>query len=325
MWKLIVAAAILAPGIFAAGQARAAEPYPTRPIRMILGFPPGGSDDYLARILGAQTAKKLGEPVVIENRPGAAGNTAAESVANASPDGYTLFLAPTTLLAASRTLYPKLRYDLLKDFAYVSVVATGGTVLLTHPSVPAKSVSELVALAKASPNTIAYGSAGVASLAHLSMQLLESRTGVQLLHVPFKGSAPNSVALAAGQVQVSFASLAAALPLIQAKKVNAIAVTTATRAAALPDVPTIAESGVPGYNVTISYGVLAPKGTPGSIVTLLNSEIHRIVLLPAVKEKFAQQALEASPNTPDEFREATEAEFVQWARVVKEAGIPANY
>lgn len=324
MWKLITAAALLAPALFTAAPAQA-DTWPTRPVRMVLGYPPGGSDDYLARILGAKLTEKLGQPIVVENRPGAAGNAAAEAVSGAAPDGYTLFLAPTTLLAASRTLYPKLGYDLLKDFQFISVVATGGTVLLTHPSVPAKSVGELMALAKASPKSIAYGSAGVASLSHLSMELLQSRTGTEFLHVPFKGSAPNSAALAAGDVKASFASLAAALPLIQSKKLNALAVTTASRTAALPDVPTIAESGVPGYDVTISYGVLAPRGTPASVVNLLNAEIRRIVLLPEVKARFAEQALESAPNTPDEYRAKTEVELQQWARVVKEARIPANY
>ena len=325
MRNWIVTATLLTLGIIAAGSAAAADDYPSKPIRLVLGYPPGGSDDYLARILGVRLTEKLGQHVVVDNRPGAAGNAAAEIVATAAPDGYTLFLSPTTLLAASRSLYPKLGYDLLKDFAYVSVVATGGTVLLTHPSLPAKNVAEFVALAKASPKSIAYGSAGVASLAHLSMELLQSRTGIELLHVPYRGSAPNSVGLAAGEVKVSFASLAAALTMVQSKRINALAVTTSKRTAALPDVPTIAESGVPGYDVTISYGVLAPQGTPAAVLSLLNAEIRRIVLLPDVKARFAEQALDSAPNSSQEYRAQTEAELTQWSRVVKEAKIPANY
>jgi tripartite-type tricarboxylate transporter receptor subunit TctC len=324
MWKRLLCLATLAPasvGGWAAGGAT--DSYPNKPIRAILGFPPGGSDDYLARTIGPKLTERFGQPVIVDNRPGAAANVGAEMAAAANPDGYTLFLGPTTLLAASRSLYPKLGYDLLKDFSYVSQVATGGTVLLAHPSLPARSVAELVALARSKPKTIAYGSAGVGSLAHLSMELLVSRTGMELVHVAYKGAAPNAIALAGGEVKIGFSSVAAALPMIQAKRLNALAVTTARRVGALPDLPTVAES-VPGYDVTISFGILAPTGTPPAIIKLLNAEVRNIVQMDDVKAKFASQALDAAGSTPDEYRAITNAQAAQWARVIKESNITAN-
>jgi tripartite-type tricarboxylate transporter receptor subunit TctC len=325
MWKRLLCAAILAHASFSVWAASGtADSYPNKPLRAILGFPPGGSDDYLARIIGPKLTERFGQTVIVDNRPGAAANIGAEITAGANPDGYTLFLGPSTLLAASRSLYPKLGYDLLKDFSYISRVATGGTVLLAHPSLPAKSVSELVALAHSKPKTIPYGSAGVASLAHLSMELLQSRTGMELLHVAYKGAASNAIALTGGEVKIGFSSVAAALPMIQAKRLNALAVTTAKRLGVLPEVPTVAESGVPGYDVTITFGILAPTGTPAAVVKLLNTEIRNIVQMDDVRAKFAAQALDAVGSTPDEYRAITEAETAQWARVIKDAHITAN-
>lgn len=326
MWKRLLFAAILvhASGVVSAATGLA-DGYPSKPIRLILGYPPGGSDDYLARIIGPKLSQRLSQPVIVENRPGAAGNMGAEMAAHADPDGYTLYLGPSTLLAASRSLYPKLRYDLLKDFSFISVVATGGTVLLAHPSLPATSVSELVVLARSDPKGIPYGSAGVGSLSHLSMELLQSRTGIELLHVAYKGAAPTSAALTAGEVKVAFSRVAAALPMIQAKRINALAVTTAKRLETLPEVPTVSESGVPGFDVTITFGVLAPAGTPIAVVNLLNAEIRNIMQMPDVRTRLAAQALAAGMSTPNEYRTITEAETTQWTRVIKDARIPANY
>lgn len=305
------------------GSAAAAEreAYPQRGIRIIVGFPPGGSDDYIARLIGPKLTERTGQPVIVENRAGAAANIAAAAVAHAAPDGYVLFLGPTSLLAASRSLYRTLDYDLLKDFEFVSLLGTGPTVLLANPGFRAKTLPELVALAKAKPKSVRYGSAGIGSLAHLAMELLQSRTGMDLLHVPYKGAAPNAVALTAGEIDVSFAGVSSSLALVNAKRLNALAVSGSKRVASMPDVPTIAESGFPGFNVVNTYGVLAPAGTPAAVVRMLNGELKAILALDEVKQKFAQQGIDAEGSTPADYRSMTEGEVALWARVVKDANI----
>lgn len=227
-------------------------------------------------------------------------------------------------MASSPTLYPKLGHDPLKDFSYVSLVATGTFVLVAHPSLPAKSVPELIALARAKPKSIRYGSGGVASPIHLTAQLLQNLTATELLHVPYKGAAPAVIALAGGEVLVAFSSVAAALPMIQAKRLNALAVSSGKRTGTLPEVPTVSESGVPGFDVTPSYGVLGPRGMPAAVIQSLNAEIRRIVQMDDVKAKLASQALDAASSTPGEFRAVIEAEMMQWARVIKDSNIPVN-
>jgi tripartite-type tricarboxylate transporter receptor subunit TctC len=285
------------------------------------GFPPGGGTDYLARVLARKLTDSLGQPVIVDNRPGATGNVAAEIVAHATPDGYTSLMGLTSILAPSYTLYPRMGYNLLKDFAYVSVVASGTFVLSTHPSVPAKSVSELVSVAKATPGALRYGSSGVAGPLHLSMELLKRRTGIDMLHVPYKGAAPVVAALASGEVQVGFSSVAAAMPLVKAKRLNAIAVTTAKRAAALPDVPTIAESGFPGFDVTPWYGILVPAKTPRQVITLLNNEIAKVLQMPDVQASLATQAFETTSSTPERLRTIMVDEVNLWAKVIKDGGV----
>lgn len=298
-----------------------AEPYPVRPIRILDGFPAGGGTDYLARVIGRKLTEQFGQTIVVDNRPGAAGNVAAEIVARANPDGYTLFMALTSAIAPSPSLYPRLAYDPLKDFSYVTLVASGTYVLLTHPSTGAKTVTELVALAKAKPGALRYGSSGVAGPLHLAAELLKVRSGVELLHVPYKGAAPVVAALTAGEVQTGFASLAAALPMIKANRLNALAVTGARRTKVLPDLPTIAESGVPGFDVTPWYGIVAPAQTPAAVVKLLNAEIGKVLPLPDVQASLAAQGMEAAGSTPERFRTIMSEEISLWARVIKEAGI----
>jgi tripartite-type tricarboxylate transporter receptor subunit TctC len=325
MWKRLLCTAILAHasvGVWAAGGS--ADPYPNKPIRIIDGFPPAGVADYLARVIGPKLTERFGQTVIVENRPGAASHIGAEFVARANPDGYTLMMGVSLPLAAGRSLYPKLGYDLLKDFSFVTMVATGAQVLLAHPSLPAKSVSELVALARSKPKAISYGSAGVGSPGHLGMELLQSRTGMELLHVAYKGAAPTAIALTGGEVQIGFASLIAALPIIQAKRLNALAVASAKRLGTLPEVPTVAESGVPGFDTTLAFGILAPTGTPAAVVKLLNAEIRNILQMGDIRAKFAEQALDAVGGTPDEYRAFMEAETAKWTRVIKDANIPAN-
>lgn len=322
MWKKLLCTAIVAHASF--GVWAASGTYPNKPIRLLDGYPPGGGTDFVARVSGAKMAETFGQTVIVDNRPGAAGNLAAEITARANPDGYTLLLGVSTGLASSPSLYRKLGYDLLKDFSYVSLVASGTYILVTHPALPAKSVSELVALARSKPKAIRYGSGGVGSPIHLAMELLQSLTQIELLHVPYKGAAPAVVAATGGEVELAFSSIAAALPMVKAQRLNALAVTSAKRLGSLPDVPTVAETGIPAFDVTPYYGVLAPAGTPAAVVKLLNSEIRRVVQLDDVKAKLAVLGLEATASTPAEFKELMKAEMTKWARVVKDARVTPN-
>lgn len=324
MWKGLLCAAIFACancGVWAASGN--AESYPNKPIRVIDSFPPGGSSDYMARVIGAKLTERFGQPVIVDNRAGASGNLGAEIVARANPDGYTLFLAVSAGLASSPSLYRKLGYDVLKDFSYISRVATGPQILLVHPSVPAKSLAELAAFARSNPKALRYGSGSVGSLGHLTTEMLLSRIAVKILHVPYKGAGPLFVALSGGEVQLGFTSVAA-IPLVQAKRLNAVAISGAKRLAVLPQVPTVAESGYPGFNATNTFGMLAPAGTPAAIVKLLNAEIRYIVQNDDIKAKFTAQGLEAGASTPAEYKAIIKAEMTQWARVIKDAQITAN-
>jgi tripartite-type tricarboxylate transporter receptor subunit TctC len=319
--RILLAAvlAVVSFGCVAAGPE--AQPYPQHALRLIVGFPPGGSDDYIARLLAPRLSERLGQPVVVENRVGAAANIAAASVAHAQPDGYVLFVGPTSLLAASRSLYKKLDYDLLRDFEFVTLLGTGPTVLLANPAFPAHSLSELVALARAKPKEVRYGSAGIGSLAHLAMELLQTRSGMQLLHVPYKGAAPNATALVAGEIDISFAGVSSSLAMVQAGRLRALAVTGPTRVASMPDVPTVAEAGFPGFNVTNTYGVLAPAGTPETVVRRLHAELQALLRADDLRARFAVQGIDAAGSSPAEYRSLTQAEAEQWARVVKDAKI----
>ena len=295
--------------------------YPNRPIRLIVGFTPGSADDYIARLIAPKLTERLGQTVIVDNRAGVAGHLAAEIAARANPDGHTLMLAGTLTLASSITLYPKLGYDLLKDFEYISLVSAGPQVLLAHPSVPVKTLQDFVALIKAKPNAFRYGSAGLASSGHLAMELLLSRLQTQLLHIPYKGGGSAAVALAGGEVQVGFTSTAAAIPLISAKRVVALAVTSPKRTGALPELPTVAESGFPGFDVRNNFGIFAPARTPAAIVKRLNSEIRAIVAMEDIHAKIVASGADPGSSTPGEHRALMEAEVKLWAKVVKDAKI----
>lgn len=324
-WRRLLCAGLLAHASFGACAATGAgDSFPNRPIRWIVGFPPGGSDDVVSRTIGGKITERFGQTVIVDNRPGAAGNLATELAARANPDGYTVAIIGSITTASSATLYPKLGYDVLKDFTFVSIVAAGANALLAHPSLPAKSVPELVALARAKPGAIRYGSAGTGSLGHLSMELLQKLTGMELLHVPYKGGGPAVVALTAGEVQVGIANVPSAMAMIQSKRLNVLAVASAQRLDALPGVPTVAEAEFPGFNVTNMFGVIAPAGTPAAIVKLLNAELRAIVRTPDVKAKFTALGMETAESTPAEFRSVMEAEVARWGRVVKDARITIN-
>jgi len=303
--------------------ARAQQAYPAKPIRLILPFPPGGSTDIVARLIGQKLTESWGQPVLIENRPGAGGNIAAETAARAAPDGYTLFQV-NVANAIGATLYPKLSYDLITSFAPVIQLATTPYVLLAHPAVPAKNTAELIALAKARPGQLNYASAGGGSATHLSGELLKSMAGVNIVHVPYKGTGPAVTALLSGEVDLYFATVPAALPLVEAKKLRALGVTSARRSPLMRDVPAIAEAGLKGYETSTWHGILAPAGTSPEIVVKLNAEIARVLAQPAVKERLVGQGLDPVGGTPEQFGAYLKTEISKWAVVVKASGARAE-
>jgi tripartite-type tricarboxylate transporter receptor subunit TctC len=297
-----------------------AQQYPVRPIRIVDGFPPGGGTDLLSRTLGQKISEAWGQAVIVDNRPGVASNLGAQIAAKSAPDGYTYFMGLVSVLAPSMTLYPKLQYNLLTDLAPVSKVASGIYVLAATPSLPAKSVQDLIALAKKKDNALNYSSSGVATPAHLAGELFNLRGGVKILHVPYKGGAPAAAALATGEAQLSWLSVSAALPLLNGGKAKAIAVTP-KRTRALPDVPTVAESGLPGFEVTIAYGVFAPAGTPAPLIARMNAEIARALRMPDVAERLSASGLEPESSTPEQFGKLVNEEVKLWAKVIKDAKI----
>ena len=307
-----------------AALAAAEATFPSRPIRIVDAFAAGGGTDIMARLIGQRLAESLKQPIVVDNRPGAGGNVGAEIAAKASPDGHTLFLAAVPAVAPSATLYPRLSYDALKDFAYVTLVASGTYVLFVQPTLPVKSVADLIALAKSSPGKLSYGSTGVGGPAHLAGELFKSRAGVTILHVAYKGTPPILSAVSSGEVHLGYLTLAGVLPSWKAGRITALAVTSAKRVKGAPELPTIAESGLPGYDVTPWYGLLVPSGTGAGIVKQLNGEIARILQLPDIQERFAVQGLEATPSTPEQFRQIMRAEIDKWAKVIRQAGIKAE-
>lgn len=318
-WMLRVACALTVTAL-AAGPA-AAQPFPSRPVRLIVGFPPGGGVDIIARAISQKLSDRLGQPVIVENRPGAGGNLAAEMVAHAPGDGYTLLVSAVSSLAISANLYKNPRYDLMKDLAPVAVVASVPNVLVVNPSVKANSVAELIALAKASPGRINFGSAGNGTTVHFAGELFKSMANIDMVHVPYKGAAPAMADLLGGQVQLMFDFLSAASQQIKNGKLRALGVTSATRSPLLPDVPTIAEAGLPGYEVLGNFGVLAPAGTPEEVVTRLNREIGEIVKMPDVKQRLLASAATPEYQTVSEFEHSLKSEVAKWAKIVDKTGV----
>jgi tripartite-type tricarboxylate transporter receptor subunit TctC len=303
--------------------AQATDGYPAKPIRFILPFPPGGGTDILGRLLSERLAARLGQPVVIENRGGAGGNVGAEAAAKSAPDGYTIVLVAPSL-AISPSLYSKLPYDPVKDFSPVSLVATVPNVMVTHPSVPARTLSEFIALAKTKPGAMNFGSGGNGTSNHLAGELFNIVAGVRLVHVPYKGVNLAMNDVMAGEVQLVVIGIPAAAPHIKAGKLRALAVIDSRRAAALPEVPTVAEAGLPGFEVTTWYGVLAPAGTPRPIVMRLNAEIVKVMQSPEMKDRLASMATEPVTSTPEAFAELIRQEIVKWGKVVRAAGLKAD-
>jgi tripartite-type tricarboxylate transporter receptor subunit TctC len=300
-----------------------AQDYPSKPVRIVVPFAPGGSTDVLARIVGQKLGERWGQPVFVENRAGAGGNIGADQVAKSAPDGYTLLLGGVPH-AISASLYSKLPYDLARDLTAIAEIASFPSAIVLHPSLPANSVKELIALARARPGQLSFGSAGNGSPNHLALELFQTTAGVRMVHVPYKGSGQLIGDLLAGQVQLASMGTPVALPHVQSGKLRAIAVTGAVRSSLLPEVPTVSEAGLPGFDVTSWYGVFGPARLPAGIVAKLNSEIGSAVTSPDVKERLAALGAEPSVKAPDEFGRYVREEITKWAKVVKDSGAKAE-
>jgi len=293
--------------------------YPVKPIRFVVGFQPGGGVDISARFVGKQLTETLGQPVIVDNRPGAAGNIGANYVAKATPDGYTLLMAQSTI--AMPSLFVKLPFDVNRDFDPVGLVALGPTVLLVHPSLRVNSVKELIALAKSKVKPLAYGSGGIGNITHLEMELLATMAGIEMTHLPYKGSAPGMIALIGGEIQLFFSSIPSALAQIRSDKVKPLAVSTIKRSSALPDIPTLDEAGLPGYDAATWYGVFAPAGTAKNALRLLGKEIPRSVRVPEIISRLQNDGFEPVGSGPEEFSRFLRGGIGKWAKVIKAAGI----
>lgn len=300
--------------------AAVAQTYPIKSVRIIVPSSPGGGTDILTRIFAQKLSENLGQQFVVENRPGAGQVIGIEAVARAAPDGYTLLMAASAIVI-NQVLYKKTPYDTLRDLAPITLAASLPNILVVHPSLPVKSVRELVALAKARPGELNYSSAGNGTSPHMSMELFRTMAHIAITHIPYKGSGPATADLLAGQVQLSVPSMPTALPHIKAAKLRALGVTSGSRAAGLPDIPTIAESGVPGYEVIQWYGLLVPAATPREIVNKLQAETARVLSSPEVKERFSAEGADPVGNRPDEFAAYIRSEIDKWGKVVKSAGI----
>ena len=314
------AAAGLAAALIVVAAGTAAQGYPSKPIRLIVPFPPGGATDILGRIIGQKLGESLGQQVVVENRPGANGTIGAELAAKAAPDGYTLLIGQAGNLTINVTLQGKLPYDPVKDFAPVTLVASTPNLLVVHPSLPVRSVKDLIALAKARPGAINYASAGNGSPGHLAAELLKKMAGINMVHIPYKGAAPALTDVVAGQASLYFTSPISAQALVKAGRLRAVAVTSARRSAALPNMPTIAEAGFPEFDLTSWWGMLAPAGVPRDIINRLHTETVRILNQPGVKERLDALGADAVSNTPEEFAAYIKSETAKWARIVRESG-----
>ncbi len=310
-------AAVLSFAVCASAQAQGAQGYPNKPIRIVVPYAAGASTSLVTRAVGQKLTEAWGQPVIVDNRGGAGGAIGTEIVAKSPPDGYTLLLGTFGINSA---VYSKLSYDPVKDFAPVILLATVANILAVHPSLPVTSVKELIALGKEKPGKLNYGSSGNGSTSHLSGEMLKSMAGISMTHVPYKGGAPMMADLLGGQLEVMFDQVPAVLPHVKAGRVRALAVTTARRSAAAPEVPTVAEAGVPGYEMTVWYALMAPAGTPRDIIGKLNTEMVKILNQPEFKQQMLAQGAELSSSTPEQLAEIIRTDLAKYAKVAKEAG-----
>ncbi len=297
-----------------------AQNWPVKPIRLVAGFAPGGISDILARVVGARLGDALGQPVIVENRAGAGGTIAADFVAKSPADGYTLFLAVTATQSIAPYLYAKLPYNPFTDFAPIAMAAITPVLLVVHPSLPVRNVKDLIALARGKPGELNYASTGTGALPHLTTELFSLRAGIRMNHVPYKGGAPAMLDLVAGQVSLMFDNIPTAIAQVRAGKVRALGVAQAKRTPAAPDIPTLAEAGFPGFEVTSWQGFLAPAGTPAAVVNRLNAEILRVLAQPDVRERLTAQGIEIVTSTPQELAAIIKRDAEIWAKVVKATG-----
>jgi len=293
-------------------------------VRFVIGFTPGGPSDILARAVGQRLGERWGHQVVVENRPGAGGNLAAEAVAKSAPDGYTWLLGNNSILATNQSLYRKLPYDPVKDFAPVALVAVQPNILVVHPDVRASSVQELISLAKQSPGGLNYASSGAGAAAHLAGELFKSMAGLDMVHVPYKGAQPALTDLIAGQVQLMFATSASVIPYMKAGRLRALAVTTAQRSPSVPDLPTVAEAGLPGFEATTWHGVVVPSAVPPALVQKLNQDINAVLREKDLSERLAGLGAEIITGSPRDFADYIAREIPKWSKVVRDSGAKAD-
>ena len=298
-----------------------AQPYPAKPIRLIVPFPPGGGVDGVARIAFARVSESLSQQVVIDNRGGSAGIIAAETAARAAPDGYTLFFGTTATQAITPHYYRKLAYDPVKDFAPISLIAGAGYLLVVHPSLPVTSLKEFIAFAKAKPGALNFSSSGNGTVLHLTTEMFRGMAGIDLVHVPYKGAAPALADLLSGQIQLTFNPASVVLPHVKTNRLRALGVTSARRTALAPDLPTLAEVGLPGFEASGWYAVLAPAGTPQAIIARMHQALTAAIADRDVKERFGASGVEPIGTTPEQFAAYMRDEFVKWGRVVRQAGV----
>jgi tripartite-type tricarboxylate transporter receptor subunit TctC len=306
--------------LFAIAAAACAQNYPARPIRMVLGFPPGGSTDLVARVVAQKMSESWGQQVVVDNRPGANGMIGADLVAKAAPDGHSLLLSSIGPMAINASLY-KMPYDIVNDFAPVTYTGNVTNLLVVNPAVPAMNVKELIALARAKPGQLTFGSSGTGGAPHMAVELFKLLAKVNVVHVPYKGGGPAMADLVGGQISGSFASMPSSIPFVRAGKLRGLAVTAPKRSPALPEVPTISEAGVPGFSVVDWQGLFTTGKTPPEVVAKLNAEVVRILALPDVVERLSVAGVEIQTSTPKEWGDFVKSEIVKWSKVVKEAGV----
>ena len=314
--SILMTSAALCPG-----SSQAAETYPSKTVQIIVSFAPGGGVDSVARITAAKLTESLGQPVLVDNRPGASGMIGTDVAAKAPPDGYTLLLGTQTVLVVAPILYGKTAFDPLKLFTPVALIGSTPLILVTNPAVPAKSVKELIALAKAKPGEFNFGSGGVGTTPHMAGELFNSMAGIKVVHIAYKGEAPALTDIMGGHLHMMFSNMSACLPHIKAGKIRGLAVSSLERVAAAPDIPTVAESGVPGFEAETWFGLLAPAGTPPEIVKRLNTDVLKALTKPDVKEKLASLGLTIAGSTPEKFSGYIKSEYAKWAKVIKDAGI----
>ncbi len=326
--KRTITARHLAPALTAAllafCSALGAQTFPDKPVRIVVPFGTGSAVDTIARVVGAQVAEQIGQPVIIDNRTGANGIIAAEAVARSAPDGYTLFMPNDGMMAANPAMYAKLPYDPLKDFLPVTLFSTVPLVLVVNPSVPAKNLAEFVALAKAKPDSINYSSTGAGAAQHLAMEFFMEASGTRLTHVPYKAMGPALADVLAGHVPAMFSGMSNVITLVRDGKLRALGASTAKRSSAMPEVPTIAEAGVPGYSYAAWNGVVAPAGTPPDVIRKLHAEFSKAIAAPAVRAKLSTLGFELSGDGPAEFGALIRADFARYGKLIRTLGITAN-